>query len=100
MSKGWIKLKQRGLSDTARARVKKRVDAELEQLTLRGLREQLSLTQAAVGEVAAMTQSELSRIETRDDHLTSTLKRYVQALGGKLEITAVFGSRRVKLTDA
>jgi hypothetical protein len=47
-----------------------------------------------------MTQSELSRLESRDDHLTSTLRRYVEALGGTLEISAVFGKRRIKLTDA
>ena len=39
-------------------------------------------------------------IEACGDHLTSTLRRYVEALGGKLEIAAVFGKRRVKLTDA
>jgi hypothetical protein len=44
--------------------------------------------------------SELSRLESRTDHLTSTLRRYVEALGSKLEVTAVFGGRRVKLTDA
>jgi hypothetical protein len=47
-----------------------------------------------------MTQSELSRIESRNDHLTSTLRRYVEALGGQLEVTAVFGTRRVKLIGA
>lgn len=60
----------------------------------------LELTQAQVGASAAMTQSELSRLEGRSDHLTSTLRRYVEALGGRLEINAVFGERRVKLTDA
>ncbi len=100
MSKAWHKLKQRQLSVAARARVTKRVTAELEQLTLRGLRERMAVTQAALGQASEMTQSELSRIEARDDHLTSTLRRYVEALGGRLEITAVFGSRRVKLTDA
>jgi hypothetical protein len=47
-----------------------------------------------------MTQSELSRLESRSDHLTSTLRRYVEALGGTLEVNAVFGKRRVKITDA
>jgi predicted transcriptional regulator len=59
-----------------------------------------ALTQAEVSQTADMTQSELSRLEGRTDHLTSTLRRYVEALGGKLEVTAVFGGRRVKLTDA
>jgi hypothetical protein len=44
-----------------------------------------------------MTQSELSRLERRPDHLVSTLRRYVKALGGELEVTAVLGAKRVKL---
>jgi hypothetical protein len=46
-----------------------------------------------------MTQSELSRLESRGDHRISTLRRYVEALGGELEVTALFGGRRVKLTE-
>ena len=63
------------------------------------MRQELELTQAEVGRSAEMTQSELSRLESRSDHLTSTLRRYVEALGGKLEISAVFGERRVKLKE-
>jgi transcriptional regulator with XRE-family HTH domain len=98
MSKTWKQLKQARLSADARARISARVASQA--LTLKGLRQELQLTQAEVGEAAAMTQSELSRLEGREDHLTSTLRRYVQALGGELEVTAVFGKRRVKLTDA
>lgn len=98
--KTWQDLKQTRLTPPSRARVAKRVRAELEELTLQGLRRCLKLTQAEVGVTASMTQSELSRLESRDDHLTSTLRRYVEALGGTLEISAVFGKRRIKLTDA
>ena len=100
MSKTWKALKQSRLPVEAQARVRARVRAELEELTLRALRQGLELTQVEVGRSAQMTQSELSRVESRNDHLTSTLRRYVEALGGELEISAVFGERRVKLTDA
>ena len=100
MSKSWKTLKQEQLASQARARVRARVAAELEALTLKGLRQALDFTQAEVGKVADMTQPELSRVEGREDHLTSTLRRYVEALGGRLEVTAVFGTRRVKLTDS
>ena len=63
------------------------------------MREELSLTQVEVSRNADMTQSQLSRLESGTDQLTSTLRRYVEALGGKLEITAVFGNRRIKLKD-
>ena len=100
MNKTWKGLKRARLSTEARARVKARVAAALEERTLKALRQDLALTQAEVGAAAAMTQSELSRLEGREDHLTSTLRRYIEALGGRLEVTAVFGKRRVKLTDA
>ncbi|HEX3776243.1 MAG TPA: helix-turn-helix transcriptional regulator [Polyangiaceae bacterium] len=97
MSKTWKSLKQSRLSAQAQARVRVRVAAD--ELTLKAMRQELALTQAEVSRSAQMTQSELSRLENRSDHLTSTLRRYVEALGGKLEISAVFGARRVKLKD-
>jgi predicted transcriptional regulator len=100
MSESWKALKRATLSPEARARLKKRVKLAVEERTLRALRQELDLTQTEVSQAAAMSQSELSRLEGRDDHLTSTLRRYVEALGGRLEVTAVFGKRRIKLTDA
>jgi hypothetical protein len=100
MNKTWKSLKRAKLSTEASTRVQASVAKATEELTLKALRRDLALTQAQVGASAAMTQSELSRLEGREDHLTSTLRRYVEALGGKLEVTAVFGKRRVKLTDA
>jgi predicted transcriptional regulator len=98
MSKTWKELKQARLSSQAQSRVKAKVEQAAEERTLKALRRELDLTQAEVSRAAAMTQSELSRLEGRDDHLTSTLRRYVEALGGTLEVTAVFGKRRVKLS--
>jgi predicted transcriptional regulator len=100
VTESWKALKRATLSPEARARLKKRVKLAVEERTLRALRQELDLTQTEVSQAAAMSQSELSRLEGRDDHLTSTLRRYVEALGGRLEVTAVFGKRRIKLTDA
>jgi hypothetical protein len=100
MPKTWKNLKDARLSPDGQARVQKRVEQDVDRLTLRGLRQRLDLTQTEVGKSAQMTQSELSRMESRCDHLTSTLRRYVEALGGTLEVNAVFGKRRVKITDA
>lgn len=96
----WKALQHAKLSPEALERVRARTKLQLEQLTLKALRQDLELTQVEVSRAASMTQSELSRLESRTDHLTSTLRRYVEALGGQLEISAVFGERRVKLTDA
>jgi predicted transcriptional regulator len=98
--KSFSTLKRAKLSADARVRVAERARAEVAELTLQGLRQELDLTQADMGEALEMSQSQLSRLESRNDHLTSTLRRYVEALGGELEITAVIGGRRVKLRDA
>src|SRR5438105_2813017 len=70
---------------------------ELLEADLRTLREMAGKTQAEVAELTAMAQSELSRTERRDDHLLSTLRRYIEALGGRLEVVAVFDDKTVRL---
>jgi len=39
-------------------------------------------------------------MERREDHRISTLRRYVEALGGSLEICAVINGRRIKLAES
>jgi Helix-turn-helix domain len=68
-------------------------------MTLRELRAYTGKTQAAAAASNAMTQSELSRLERRDDFLLSTLRDYVDALGGGLEVHVLLGSSRIRLTD-
>ena len=95
----WKSVKAGRLSPEADARVTRRAQEQVRELTLKELRQELHLTQADVADAADMTQSEMSRLEARGDHRISTLRRYVEALGGEIEITAVLGGRRVKLTD-
>jgi DNA-binding Xre family transcriptional regulator len=98
-TKTWKSVRAERLSRGAIERVTKRARAELEELSLRQLRQDLRLTQQDVAHAAAMTQSELSRLESRSDCRVSTLRRYAEALGGELEVTVVLGKRRIKLTD-
>ena len=95
----WKSVRDARLTPTAAARVTGRAQERIDEVTLQKLRQDLAVTQVELAQAADMTQSELSRLESRADHRISTLRRYVDALGGKLEITAVFGKRRVKLTD-
>jgi hypothetical protein len=98
-TRSWKSVRGARLGGAAVARAKERARAEIEEMTLQELRRGLSLTQVDAARAAEMTQSELSRLESRADHRISTLRRYVEALGGRLEVTAVFGGRRVKLTE-
>lgn len=96
--RSWSTFKKERL-DTERAeRIARRVDAELLELNLQKLREFIGVTQAEVAEKAQMTQGELSRTERREDHLVSTLRRYVRALGGELKVVARFGDKEIRLT--
>jgi DNA-binding XRE family transcriptional regulator len=69
------------------------------EMNLRALRERLHKTQAEMALLVEKTQPELSQIENRGDHLLSTLRAYVKALGGELEVRAVFNDdTTVRLT--
>ena len=62
------------------------------------LRRTLDLTQAAVAERLEVTQENVSQIERGESHVRlSTLSRYVEALGGQLEIHAAFPHETVEL---
>ncbi len=57
-------------------------------------------TQLAVAEASAMQQADVSRLErlaTFDDVFVGTLRRYVRALGGELELVAVVNGDRIVL---
>lgn len=59
-------------------------------LTLQELRKAHHLTQAALAEKLSIKQENVSTIEQRSDLLLSTLKGYVEAMGGQLELVVQF----------
>jgi transcriptional regulator with XRE-family HTH domain len=65
-----------------------------EEMTLRDLRKAHELTQTRMAEALHISQDGVSRIETRSDFLLSTLRSYVEAMGGKLRLVAEFPDRR------
>ena len=66
-------------------------------MSLRELRESVGRTQRDIARQIEMTQPQLSRVEARSDHLTSTLRKYVGALGGRIEIVVHLKNTRVVL---
>ena len=69
-----------------------------EEMTRKQLRRALSLTQVALAKNLGITQDGLSRLENRTDLLLSTLRGYVQAMGGKLELVVEFPDRKIILS--
>jgi hypothetical protein len=98
-TQSWKSVRDERLPRDAVARARQRAHEQVDELTLQELRRGLNVTQVDAARAAEMTQSEASRLESRADHRISTLRRYVEALGGKLEVAAVFRGRRVKLTE-
>ena len=58
------------------------------------------MTQTGVAETLGVTQANISRIEHEEDLYLSTLRGYIGALGGELEINAVFPDGKVALIPA
>ena len=73
-----------------RAKVKARA-AEL--ATLIDLRLAASQTQEDMAQALGVGQDTISRLEQRSDMLLSTMRRYVEAMGGRLDLIATFPNR-------
>ena len=76
-------------------KVAERIQAMEDALALAELRQSRHVTQVELAETLGISQGNVSRLEGRSDAYLSTLRAYVEALGGQLEITAVFGDERV-----
>jgi len=81
----------------AKERVAARV-AELErEASLAEIRKALEMTQQQLATSLGLTQPGISRIENEADLFVSTLRGYVEALGGELEISAAFEDLKIPI---
>lgn len=70
-----------------------------EEMSLRELRKAHHLAQDQVAEALGIGQDGISRLEKRSDLLISTLRSYIEAMGGNLSLIAEFpGHRPITLT--
>lgn len=65
--------------------------------SLAELRKELGVTQIDLAELLGIQQTNVSQLESRGDAKVSTLRSYVEALGGRLELVAVIGKERIPL---
>ena len=91
--KSWREVReQRPLDERRVATYKALMRAET---SLHELRERRGVSQAVVAKALETTQPNISRIENEEDVYLSTLFRYVSALGGRVEVRAVFADEVV-----
>ena len=69
-----------------------------EAISLAELRRARRLTQGQLATVLDMQQPAVSRLERQTDMYLSTLRSYVEAMGGTLSLEAVFPDARVPIT--
>lgn len=82
------------LPSARRKKVEKRAKALIaEEMSLQDLRRARKQTQVRVAQELRIKQENVSRIEKRSDLLISTLRGYVEAMGGKLSLVAEFPDR-------
>ena len=80
-------------------RIEERFRKSLAAMPLDQLRKAQQMTQLRLAEVLGINQGEVSKIEHRSDIRVSTLADYVGAMGGRLEIRAVFKDREVRISQ-
>ena len=77
---------------------RERIEAETERLhqeylTLQDLRKAKALTQNQIAEALGIRQSTVAQMEKRSDLLISTLRSYIEAMGGRLDLVVAFPDR-------
>jgi len=81
----------------ARAVAHERAIEMLMATPLSELRRAMEMTQEEIAAILGTTQANVSQMERRPDMYLSTLRQYVEALGGELEVTARFPGREPSL---
>jgi transcriptional regulator with XRE-family HTH domain len=69
------------------------------EMALEELRGALRMTQQQLAKTLNVDQSAISKLERRTDMYVSTLERFIEAMGGRLEIRAVFPEGSVRISQ-
>jgi predicted transcriptional regulator len=89
----------KGFTPARRARVAATAAVLREAMTLEELRKAREISQEDVAETLAVGQPAVAKLEKRTDMHVSNLRRYIEALGGTLEITARFPDASVVINN-
>jgi len=97
MSKSYQKLRNE-MSQAARTKATAKAQKMIRKIeALKELRLARKVSQAQLAEALKTTQANVSKIEKRTDIYISTLRSYIEGMGGKLEISANFPEGTVKI---
>lgn len=89
MAKSFSELEKK-MSRRAQAKAEKRASELLAEMPIHELRRARELSQERIAEILDTQQANISQIERRTDMYISTLRSYIEAMGGQLLIIAHF----------
>jgi DNA-binding XRE family transcriptional regulator len=96
MAHNWKDIRRK-LSPQQEEETRQYVKSVVESVSLNQLREARSLTQANLASILGINQGSVSKMEKRTDMYISTLRSFIQAMGGQLQIKAVFPEGEVQI---
>lgn len=96
MAKNFRELEAK-MSPESRARSDAKTQRMIEEMALNELRQAMGITQERLAKALRINQAGVSKIESRSDIFVSTLRKAIEAMGGKLEIRAKFPKGEVKI---
>jgi transcriptional regulator with XRE-family HTH domain len=96
MARKWREIRGT-FSPEVEARIAQEVKDAAAVMTLYRLREARNLTQVNLAKILEVNQGAVSRLEKRTDVYVSTLRSYIEAMGGQLQIRAVFPDAVVEI---
>lgn len=81
---------QNNFSSKERAEIRLKSKEKIASIRLQQVRKSHHVTQKELAKAMGLSQSALSELERRPNITLNAMQRYVEALGGRLEIKAVF----------
>jgi DNA-binding XRE family transcriptional regulator len=86
------------MSPQSQGRARAKAEALRAEMPLYELRAALEMSQAHLAGILHVDQPSISRMERRADMMLSTLGDFIEAMGGHLDIRAVFPVGEVRIT--
>lgn len=94
-----FKILQAKMTPEARARSRALAKSMMATMALQELRRARRTTQTKLARALKVNQAAVSKLERRTDMYISTLRSYVEAMGGHLDVIARFSEGSVKIAQ-
>jgi transcriptional regulator with XRE-family HTH domain len=98
MAKAFKKLREK-LSPERQFRAQTKTNVMLTEMALNELRQACELSQEEIAKILNVKQPAISKIEKNTDMYISTLRRFIEAMGGELDISARFNNQHIRINQ-